>query len=151
MDREFLYGLHLSLLRRYTGVGRILHFSADDRLPPFLDAPEYSHVAEIVRIVSREIVTNDLKYGRGPSSWNLTFEVGLPPQLLLEMEADTDFTRSSGGHGESIIRHRIAERGGTYEAERIHDRFHLQISLPLKRIDRENLGYAGYLYERRGM
>ncbi len=151
MDREFLYGLHLSLLRRYTGAGRILHFSTDERLSTFLNAPEYSHVAEIVRIVSREIVTNDLKYGRGPSSWSLAFEVGMPPQLILEMEAGTVFTQPSEGHGESIIKNRIDERGGIYEAERIHDRFRLQIRLPLKRIDREKLGYAVYLYERRSM
>ncbi|HBS07020.1 MAG TPA: hypothetical protein DEA96_18760 [Leptospiraceae bacterium] len=68
-------GLQLSLLRRYSGVGRELRF----RL-----SPEHSENIRILLLddafrmdflqLCRELCTNDLKYGRGESIWRVSVD-----------------------------------------------------------------------------
>lgn len=75
---NFLTGLNLTLLRRYTDAGRELDFKINNDLSVHLQslkliASNRDYYLEIFYMMY-ELCTNDLKYGAGESTWHLFME-----------------------------------------------------------------------------
>ncbi|MCB1138822.1 MAG: 7TM-DISM domain-containing protein [Leptospiraceae bacterium] len=70
-SRNPITGLQLSLLRRYSGAGRELNFQVEDSSALESRLQDDAFRMELFQL-TREICTNDLKYGQGESRWRLS-------------------------------------------------------------------------------
>lgn len=72
---NFLTGLNLTLLRRYSDAGREFDFSISDELSSSLQSVHLESKNRVyfldIYYMLYEICTNDLKYGKGESTWRL--------------------------------------------------------------------------------
>jgi len=75
LSENFGMGIHLVLLRRYNRVGRPLKFNLKMDDEKSFIGDEYAQLRNGLFAVMSEIATNDLKYGRGESQWNLKLAV----------------------------------------------------------------------------
>ncbi|TGK93073.1 7TM-DISM domain-containing protein [Leptospira levettii] len=130
---NFVTGLHLTLLRRYSDVGREFDFSTSD---------EFTNYFNQVKIIGNnqnsflnlfyllyEVCTNDIKYGMGDSIWNLDLNRGefhihqrnvlnqsiLPPNQKLELKS---------------IKQRLNQLKGNLTVEILDKFYHLKIHFP---------------------
>ncbi|MBU45657.1 MAG: hypothetical protein CMN76_20785 [Spirochaetaceae bacterium] len=118
-------GLEANLVRRYTRAGRRVY--RDFRDEPIELAPSLAD--ELFKIV-QELVTNDLKYGKGPSRWKLQKSGDV---VRIEMHSASDYSNSghSPGLGTEGIQKRIRELGGEILAQLQEGNFQARIEIPL--------------------
>ncbi|MCB1167911.1 MAG: hypothetical protein KDK33_17270, partial [Leptospiraceae bacterium] len=124
-DLEFassdpIRGLHLSLLRRYSEVGRELQFQCDEALQSLLG--DDSLLMELLHL-TREICTNDLKYGTGESRWRIRIRSSELRILQLNRvaEAGQDWDGAvveRGGDSAVHASRRVNRLGGSTETHR---------------------------------
>lgn len=130
---NFITGVHITLLRRYSDVGREFEFSTSD---------EFINYFNQVKIIGNnqnsflnlfyllyEVCTNDIKYGMGDSIWNLELNGGEfhvyqrnvlnqsiePPNQNLELKS---------------IKQRLHQLKGNLTVEILHEFYHLRIRFP---------------------
>ncbi len=123
LNQDFTDGLALILLRRYSNADRQLRYEADDGVREVLSRPESEDIRRILLAVSREIATNDLKYGEDLSRWDLKLESGDDGQMVvLSVRSRTVYDeriRNTAGDGEGMgsrtIQERVSSAGGTVE------------------------------------
>ncbi|MBX7059964.1 MAG: 7TM-DISM domain-containing protein [Leptospirales bacterium] len=132
--RETLPGIQMNLLRRYADAGRELEFEADLTAAELLRGPSASFNARRTLdlfFLFNELCTNDLKHGRGESSWNIRV---LDQMLLIEQANES----SAGEPVENDAPRRAAERAarlaGRLQSWRSGDRFCVRVILPLRAI-----------------
>lgn len=133
LERDFLYGLHLTLLRRYAALNREFRLSIDPDLSRSLQGASLAGLKATLHVTALEITTNDLKYGDGPSTWEIRTAEDDSEMLELAMEAATRYAAEPGrrGRGGGNIVQRAAEIGGTATLRVENGRFYARIRLPL--------------------
>lgn len=77
---NFVTGIQLTLLRRYSDVGREFEFVPSDEFVSYfsqirITSKNQSHFLNIFYMLY-EVCTNDIKYGKGESIWNLHYSNG---------------------------------------------------------------------------
>jgi DNA-binding response OmpR family regulator len=142
LERDFLYGLHLTLLRRYAALNREFRLSIDPDLSRSLQGASLAGLKATLHVTALELTTNDLKYGDGPSTWEIRTAEDDGEMLELAMEAATRYAAEPGrrGRGGANIIQRAAEIGGTANLRVANGRFYAQIRLPLDARARKNPG-----------
>lgn len=119
LDQDFMDGLTLILLRRYSNADRQLRCEADDDVREVLSRPESEDLRRILLAVSREIATNDLKYGEDLAQWQLQLQREGSDHVILTVRSRTLYDerlRMTAGDGEGMgtrsIQERVASAGG---------------------------------------
>ncbi len=132
MTEDFLAGLHMRLLRRYSNAGRRIVFHGEG--PPEVGNPLGSRLSDVCHIVE-EVCTNDLKYGEGTASWSARIcESAL--SLALSTCASTLVLDSAGPLRNGRGRRSIGTRAEKLKAEftdSVHDgRYNMTLVVPLR-------------------
>lgn len=132
LQDDFLDGLNMILLRRYTGQERPLIFRYDEELARRLTGESVGGRLENLYAIFQELSTNDLKYGGGVSTWSFRTVDGA---LVVEMEAATFYEEATSerttGRGSANIQNRLAEMGGSIRSSIESGLFRASIRLPL--------------------
>ena len=136
LSENFGMGIHLVLLRRYNRVGRPLKFNLKMDDEKSFIGDEYAQLRNGLFAVMSEIATNDLKYGRGESQWNLKLAVD---EIRITMTANTDYElgKYGTGMGTSTINRRIIEMGGKVCTE-LTGKYKIEFHLKPKPISQNN-------------
>ncbi|MFO1526445.1 MAG: ATP-binding protein [Turneriella sp.] len=95
ISRDFAMGLHIIALRRYSRAGRQLLFDRGN-FPDEMRVSE-PQLFEILSIIT-EVITNDLKYGLGASSWRLSLSAGGECEIAMTSKTRFDPVEHTG-HG----------------------------------------------------
>lgn len=140
--RDPLTGLHMVLLRRYADAEREIDFKmTTDAEPAFQSAITDDRWRMDFLQLTRELCTNDLKYGGGESRWR--FELAPDSNALIVRQNNRLRAESGGsdpGVGQAIAtdaimavraRDRVQKMGGTFEAEIVDRQFSARVTLPL--------------------
>jgi hypothetical protein len=130
---NFLTGLNLTLLRRYTDAGRELDFKIDEDLSAHLQslkliASNRDYYLEIFYMMY-ELCTNDLKYGSGESTWNLFME---KDQFAI---FQSNHSKENSNDKVLVLKSigiRISNLKGTIESEIKGGKFQVLIQFPYK-------------------
>ena len=138
LSKNFVYGINLILLRRYNVVERELLFKADNAKrinQMFFGLQKEDKTLIALSGAIDEIVSNDLKYGKGVSSWKLSpviLGANNQPGLHIRMESDSIHTQETSlpGLGSQTIQQRISEIGGTVTSTLVKDRFSVTVEIP---------------------
>lgn len=110
LENDFPIGVHLILLDRYSARGRQLIFSSGSaECSQYLRVLPILHRRELFSIMN-EIATNDLKYGSGVSSWEMSLD---DSTFNLAMRASTSFSGEAKGLGQRTIQERTERLGGS--------------------------------------
>ncbi|MCB1137669.1 MAG: response regulator [Leptospiraceae bacterium] len=127
LEEDYIYGLRLMLVRRYSQARRQIQFE-DATDPEAFRAPEQMSLRKALYSIVTEVSTNDLKYGHGTSHWS--FET-TSHGVRMQMHASTDYqlSRSGTGNGTSTIQRRAAALGATVHTE-LGRNYSLSIQFP---------------------
>lgn len=127
LEEDYIYGLRLMLVRRYSQAGRKIQFE-DSTDPEEFRAPQQMAMRKALHAIVTEVSTNDLKYGHGISHWS--FE-STAEGLRMQMRAGTEYqlARSGTGNGTSTIQRRAAALGAIVHTELGRD-YSLTIQFP---------------------
>ncbi len=110
LSQDLAIGLQVLLVRRYASADRTLDFQSNGTMSFSSGDP----LVACLYSVSKELATNDFKYGSGRSDWRL--DVGEPGQIALSIRACRNSDRTPGPRGRGIenIRRRVQELGGSF-------------------------------------
>ena len=102
LARNFISGVNLVLLRRYSNANRIINFEAGKELEIYLKSTINRSLTEGLYTIIKEMTTNDLKYGCGNSRWQ--FEL-VEDCIEINLSVHTDYEKSGrrGGRGTNTI------------------------------------------------
>jgi signal transduction histidine kinase len=129
MAEDFIHGLQLSLVRRYSRESREMRFHADDATRSRLQRLDAEEVKRALYAVTVEIATNDLKYGHGSSVWTVDCT---EDRLSLRMEAATRFAgQADGAIGRKSIRRRLLTVGAELREHTEGGIYFLAFDIPL--------------------
>lgn len=130
---NFVTGLHLTLLRRYSDVGREFEFTPSS---------EFSNYFNKIKIIGKnqsyflnifymlyEVCTNDIKYGRGESVWTLDYINGIfyinqKNLMVLPIQ------RHSSNFELKSIKKRLTLLNGKLEVQILDETYQLKIQFP---------------------
>ena len=129
LNKNFTLGLQLRLVRRYTNTERELSYHArnESAINDFMQSKDEKYFFHLSGIID-EICTNDLKYGKGPSTWDVGF---ISNKLTISLKTQSQLEQNGfhPGYGsESIIR-KTEYIGGTALSSKNNDIFHLELLL----------------------
>lgn len=129
MANDFFGSLHEQVLRRYGNAQRTLTFSFAPQNFAHPNIEQDTFLRQEIFLLVSEIATNDLKYGKGKSSWLWSTT---PETLTLRFTAQSEYdpARHRTGFGTATISSRVANLGGTLEFELRASEFRLTMSLP---------------------
>ncbi|PJZ84274.1 7TM-DISM domain-containing protein [Leptospira harrisiae] len=130
---NFVTGLHLTLLRRYSDVGREFEFlPSSDFLNYFNDkkiiGKNQSYFLNIFYMLY-EVCTNDIKYGRGESVWKLDYVNGsfyINQRNLLNVPFENQKTNLEL----KSINQRLSQLNGKLEVQIVDENYKLKIQFP---------------------
>lgn len=130
---NFLTGLNLTLLRRYTDAGRELDFKLNNDLSVHLQslkliASNRDYYLEIFYMMY-ELCTNDLKYGAGESTWHLFME---KDHFAI---VQSNLTKENSNNKALVLKSigmRISNLKGTIQSEIKVGKFQVIIQFPYK-------------------
>ncbi|TGL58380.1 response regulator [Leptospira sarikeiensis] len=130
LSENFITGINLVLLRRYSDVERDLEFECQDKLLEFFEIQRSeTAIVELYSIVN-EITNNDLKYGQGVSKWNFYLE---GPDLVTEMNVKSSYhlKKHKTGRGTENLIYRISGLGGKVEMSLVENLYEIKIRIPV--------------------
>ncbi|TGN18755.1 hybrid sensor histidine kinase/response regulator [Leptospira idonii] len=130
LSENFIKGINLVLLRRYSGAERDLDFQTDEKLVQFFDSNRNENsMIELYSIVN-EITSNDLKYGKGISRWNFLLDNS---NIVMDMKSGSDYKlqKHRTGRGTENIVYRTAKLGGKTELLLEENIYHINLKLGL--------------------
>ncbi|MCW7468169.1 7TM-DISM domain-containing protein [Leptospira kanakyensis] len=131
---NFVTGLHLTLLRRYSDVGREFEFLPTEEFKRYVNETKIiwknqSYFLNIFYMLY-EVCTNDIKYGRGESIWQLDYFNGsfyINQKNLLNLS-----TEKQKSHFElKSIRQRLSQLNGKLEVQILDESYQLKIQFPV--------------------
>lgn len=130
LSENYIVGMRLILLRRYSSSGRILRFQAFDEFEQLVSQKVESGLKAEFYAITREICTNDLKYGYGESKWKITNNNN---SIELQINTQTNFNVSSHGTGKGtgILQRRTAQLGGNLSFTLNHKELEILCIIPL--------------------
>lgn len=139
LSENFITGINLVLLRRYSDVERDLEFECQDELLQFFEEEKNeTSIIELYSIVN-EITNNDLKYGQGVAKWNFYLEDG---NLITEMNAESSYhlKKHRTGRGTENLIYRISGLGGKVEMSLVENVYKIKINIPIGNFSVKNKG-----------
>ena len=141
MREDFLLGLQLFLVRRYTNAGRRLHWRVNVACESlFSEERVPERIKHTLFAILRETSTNDLKYGAGPTELELDAaqsEVDARHILRLRFHARSTFRPGAStdvggtGWGEKTIAARVAGINGVSSRSLTDGQFILTLEIPI--------------------
>ncbi|MDH5657071.1 MAG: hypothetical protein OEZ34_14250, partial [Spirochaetia bacterium] len=151
MDRlssSFCFGLHLRMMRRYSDTDRELIFKPEEEELINSAVSNFENSKFITSLVgaTEEIITNDLKYGKGISEWKLSLINQNFPEssekdshkirLLITMKSESNYEQlnRSSGHGSQNILERCREIHGKVQSDLSDGHYCIELNIPLFRI-----------------
>jgi two-component system sensor histidine kinase ChiS len=129
-EADFLGNLHTIFLRRYSRVERQLFFEYDEHVNRALVEHPRAVIRETLYTVTKEIVTNDLKYGFGVARWNVDSQNG-SLYIIFETSTRYELNRNQTGRGTQNIQRRLAEISARAEFRIAESHFIMKIVIPL--------------------
>ena len=127
LDRDFIHGLNLILLRRYTNAGRTLAFEYGRKEDDYLNLQENAALRRELFAVLSEVVTNDLKYGEKGSRCTIRLREGA---LEVNFQSGSNYEKQDTGLGSMSIERRIAGLGGQVRTQHDSGNYLLHIIIP---------------------
>lgn len=142
--RDPLIGLHMVLLRRYADAEREIDFRMEsDAVAPFQEAMTDDRWRMDFLQLTRELCTNDLKYGAGESRWRVELSPDADALTIrqsnrLRADRSAPGAIGAGRTAEDATmaaraRDRVQIMGGAFQAEIVDQQFSARVSLPLRR------------------
>lgn len=130
---NFVTGLHLTLLRRYSDVGREFEFLASNDFLNYFNeikiiGKNQSYFLNIYYMLY-EVCTNDIKYGRGESVWKLDYvnsSFYINQRNLLNFPIE----KQKSNLELKSIKQRLAQLNGTLEVQILDESYQLKIQFP---------------------
>ncbi|TGM73999.1 signaling protein [Leptospira mtsangambouensis] len=130
---NFVTGLHLTLLRRYSDVGREFEFLASNDFLNYFNeikiiGKNQSYFLNIFYMLY-EVCTNDIKYGRGESVWRLDYvnsSFYINQRNLLNFPIE----KQKSNLELKSIKQRLAQLNGTLEVQILDESYQLKIQFP---------------------
>lgn len=129
--QNFLTGVNLTLLRRYTNVGREFDFHVTKAAEAhFEDLKLHAEIRNYylnIYYILYELCTNDLKYGLGESSWTIDVSSG---KINIEQKNAVEHRNAESPHLKSIGNRIIGLQANL--AVKIGEKgFHVKLEIPL--------------------
>ncbi len=119
LEENLIGGLNMIVLRRYVEAGREVDFTAPEAGRGELQRRLGAGRTAALYSVIREIVTNDLKYGRGTATWSLSWSADAASMEGLRLDFRSlsfyRLERHGAGRGTAGIVRRLSEIGGTVQ------------------------------------
>ncbi|BDA78681.1 hypothetical protein LPTSP3_g16110 [Leptospira kobayashii] len=128
LSENFIKGINLVMLRRYSDADRDFDFQADEKLIHFFSSQRNENsMIELYSIVN-EITSNDLKYGEGVSKWNFLLEDN---EILMNMKAGSRYRlqKHKTGRGTENLVFRISKLGGKMKLKLDENMYHMELKL----------------------
>lgn len=128
LGENFIKGINLVMLRRYSDADRDFDFQADEKLIHFFSSQRNENsMIELYSIVN-EITSNDLKYGEGVSKWNFILENN---EILMDMKAGSRYhlQKHKTGRGTENLVFRISKLGGRMKLKLDENMYHMELKL----------------------
>ncbi|WP_411822489.1 ATP-binding protein [Leptospira sp. 'Mane'] len=128
LSENFIKGINLVMLRRYSDADRDFDFQADEKLIHFFSSQRNENsMIELYSIVN-EITSNDLKYGEGVSKWNFILENN---EILMDMKAGSRYRlqKHKTGRGTENLVFRISKLGGRMKLRFEENIYHMELKL----------------------
>ena len=129
---DFVNGVHLILLRRYSHMEREFHFQVEgDARTRFRNIPRERQRYAFYGVI-QELVGGDLKYGEGVTEWIISSS-GEGNTLMLEMISRGEYRQfsNSGKIDKSEVRLRFSLSGGELRETLTEDLYRVKIILEL--------------------
>jgi two-component system sensor histidine kinase ChiS len=111
-------------------VERQLFFEYDEHVNRALVEHPRAVIRETLYTVTKEIVTNDLKYGFGVARWNVDSQNG-SLYIIFETSTRYELNRNQTGRGTQNIQRRLAEISARAEFRIAESHFIMKIVIPL--------------------
>ncbi len=130
LSENFITGINLVLLRRYSNAERDLEFQCQEELMQFFGTGKNENsVVELYSIVN-EITSNDLKYGKGVSKWNFAME---NDEIIMDMRVESVYhlNKHRTGRGTENLIYRISGLGGKVEMGLLKNEYRIKLRVPL--------------------
>ncbi|TGK52745.1 signaling protein [Leptospira bouyouniensis] len=133
---NFITGLHLTLLRRYSDVGREFEFSTSEKVIEYFNQTKIigknqSYFLNIFYMLY-EVCTNDIKYGLGESVWLFDYVNGFFTINQKNMFRKPNIP-SPGEIELKSIQQRLEQLNGTFDISISEVYFELKIRFPVER------------------
>ncbi|RHX78181.1 ATP-binding protein [Leptospira yasudae] len=132
VSENFITGVNLVLLRRYSDAGREIDFRSDeDLLRLFESHRDESGLMEFFGIIN-EVTNNDLKYGKGISTWTFSLE---NHEIRMDMRSESDYKLSNerSGRGTENLIQRIAKLEGKLEMALLENVYSIKLRIQAHR------------------
>ncbi|PJZ58452.1 ATP-binding protein [Leptospira barantonii] len=132
VSENFITGVNLVLLRRYSDAGREIDFQSEEALIQLFESHrDENALMEFFGIIN-EVTTNDLKYGKGISNWKFSL---INHEILMEMKSESDYTLSNNrtGRGTENLIQRTAKLEGKMEISLLENVYSIRLKIKTNR------------------
>ncbi|MES0489703.1 MAG: hybrid sensor histidine kinase/response regulator, partial [Leptospirales bacterium] len=129
ISKDFLGGLQQVLSKRYSMASRSFSFKAKEKLHKKIMQKSFAPIRNGLFSIVTEIATNDLKYGRGGSTWDFREK---DSALVLTVSTQTDYNpaKNRTGKGTSGIFQRVSALNGWVKIHGESNSFVIELSVP---------------------
>ncbi|MBM9578555.1 response regulator [Leptospira sp. 201903070] len=128
VSENFITGINLVLLRRYSDAGREIDFQCEDELLKIFDS--YKDEASLMEFfgIINEVTNNDLKYGKGISIWNFSMK---DKEIRMNMSSGSDYklANNRSGRGTENLIERIVKLDGRMEMSLLQDVYSIGLQI----------------------
>nr|WP_246050787.1 ATP-binding protein [Leptospira langatensis] len=132
LSENFITGINLVLLRRYSDVEREMEFQCQEELLQFFETQRNeTSIVELYSVVN-EITNNDLKYGQGVSKWNFSIQ---DQEVCVDMRSESVYhvQKHKTGRGTENLIYRISGLGGKVEMSLMENLYEIHIKIPVSK------------------
>ncbi|RHX90783.1 ATP-binding protein [Leptospira stimsonii] len=132
VSENFITGVNLVLLRRYSDAGREIEFQYNDELLEIFDS--YKDEASLMEFfgIINEVTNNDLKYGKGVSNWNFSLK---DKEIRMRMSSESAYKLTNGrsGRGTENLIERIVKLDGRMEMALLQNIYSIDLKIEANR------------------
>ncbi|TGM56593.1 ATP-binding protein [Leptospira adleri] len=132
VSENFITGVNLVLLRRYSDAGREIDFQCEDELLEIFDShKDEASLMEFFGIIN-EVTNNDLKYGKGISNWSFYFQNN---EIRMNMNSESSYklTNNRSGRGTENLIERIVKLEGRMEMSLLQNVYSIDLRIVANR------------------
>ncbi|MBP9163775.1 MAG: 7TM-DISM domain-containing protein [Leptospiraceae bacterium] len=131
LEADFINGLQMTLLRRYTAISRRFIFEISDSDSDIIKESSIAFRNLFFSVV-KEISNNDMKYGFGDSQWKIYLTE--LKEIQLEMKSLSKYSSTlDAGMGHIGISQKVKLLSGTVKEEILDTVYTIQLSLPFRK------------------
>ncbi|WP_245667216.1 ATP-binding protein [Leptospira tipperaryensis] len=132
VSENFITGVNLVLLRRYSDAGREIDFQCEDELLEIFEShKDEASLMEFFGIIN-EVTNNDLKYGKGISIWNFSLK---DKEIRMDMRSESGYklTNNRSGRGTENLIERIVKLDGKMEMALLQNVYSIALQIKADR------------------